>query len=283
MKLALAIIGLFGLSNAANTYVATFDSDITGTVTVDNGHVIVDLDLSSISPIWHSTCTSGGLRYHIHTMWGHPNVTGPIWFTECGSDYTGGHWDPWHGMFFCVPLCIHLALHISLAHFSDCTLCLHSCAVSHRISHRIFALFFTLYSLGCHIGSGNAYCDTTMTNYPDATCLPSSAYSADWPDFANDVFSAEVGDWYGKYGLLEMDSDEMIYAFDGSFYEVIPEDVAGYSVVFHCNDGTRAFCAPFIESSTATSQTIPNQGLVGYILGTLPQGNYRSCPCVHCE
>ena len=94
-------------------------------------------------------------------------------------------------------------------------------------------------------------------------CIPSSEYSVDWE---NDAFSAEVGDWNGKYGLLEPDSDDKIYAFDGSFHEVIPEDVAGYSVVFHCNDGSRAFCAPFIESSTATSKTIPSQGLVGYIL-----------------
>ena len=98
-----------------------------------------------------------------------------------------------------------------------------------------------------------------------ADCIPSSEYSVDWE---NDAFSAEVGDWNGKYGLLEPDSDDMIYAFDGSFYEVTPDDMAtgNYSVVFYCNDGQRAFCAPFNESSTATSQTIPSQGLVGYIL-----------------
>ena len=94
-------------------------------------------------------------------------------------------------------------------------------------------------------------------------CIPSSGYSA---DFDNDVFSAEVGDWNGKYGLITVDDDGTISASESSFYEVIPKEVAGYSVVFHCNGGDRAFCAPFLESSTVASQTIPDQGLVGYIL-----------------
>ena len=102
LALALAIIGLFGLSNAVHTYEATwYDSDIGGSVTVDNGHVIVDLDLSaqpSDLPDGYSTCTSGGMKYHIHKSWTHSSETGQIGSTLCGSTYTGGHWDPWHGM-----------------------------------------------------------------------------------------------------------------------------------------------------------------------------------------
>ena len=210
MKLALALasIGLFGLSNAANTYVATWTEGITGTVTVDNGHVIVDLNLTACcSSFGYFTCTDGGMKYHIHKMWEHSGETGLINSTNCGADYTGGHWDPWQGMFFCVPLCVPVALRISFAHLSDCTLCLHSCAVSHHISHRISTLFFTLYSLGCGSASGNAYCNITVTSDYHAECLPPSAYSA---DFDNDVFSAEVGDWNGKYGLIEVDSDDMV-------------------------------------------------------------------------
>ena len=110
MKLALAIFGLFGLSNAVNTYVATWDGDITGTVTVDNGHVIVDLDLSaqpSSLPDGYYTCTSGGMKYHIHKMWGWHDSTTAIGSTQCGADFTGGHWDPWHGMFF-VSHCVYI-------------------------------------------------------------------------------------------------------------------------------------------------------------------------------
>jgi len=41
---------------------------------------------------------------------------------------------------------------------------------------------------------------------------------------------------------------------------VIPEDVTGMSVVFHCNDGTRAFCGIFVESNTSANYTVPDQG-----------------------
>merc|ERR1712025_209352 len=85
-----------------------------------------------------------------------------------------------------------------------------------------------------------------------------SAYSA---DFANDAFSAEVGDWNGKYGLIEVDSNDLMYRSDSSFFEVTPDDMATgtYSVVFHCNDGTRALCAPFVDSGVEATKTIPDQ------------------------
>ena len=93
---------------------------------------------------------------------------------------------------------------------SDCTLCLHSCAVSHHISHRISALFFTLcsnyHSLGCGSASGNEYCDVN-TEPGNHGCIPSSAYSA---DYYNDAFSAEVGDWNGKYGLIEVNINDTV-------------------------------------------------------------------------
>ena len=53
----------------------------------------------------------------------------------------------------------------------------------------------------------------------------------------------------------------MISITASSFWEVIPEDVANMSVVFHCNEGARAFCAPFVESSDATSYTVPEQSM----------------------
>jgi len=179
---------------------------------VDNGHVIVDLDLSaqpSSLPDGYSTCTSGGMKYHIHKKWWHSSDTGLIGSTNCSSAYTGGHWDPWHG---------------------------------------------------CGSASGNADCDTTVTSDDNtsSTCLPTSAYFA---DFDNDVFSAEVGDWNGKYGLIEVDSDDMMYRSDSSFFEVTPDDMfwGDYSVVFHCNGGDRAFCAPFVKSWNKTTMSIPAQ------------------------
>ena len=88
---------------SGNTYEAVFSgsNDITGTVTVDNGYIIVDLDLSAEPALNgdYSECVSGGMKYHIHKYWYHDSDTDYANSTMCGSTYTGGHYDPWHGMF----------------------------------------------------------------------------------------------------------------------------------------------------------------------------------------
>jgi len=197
-----------------HTYVATFsENGITGTVTVDNGYIAIDLDLSGqandtasdmISTGNFTECVTGGLKYHIHESWDWSEAQGDkIGGTDCGSTYTGGHWDPWHA---------------------------------------------------CGSASGFDYCDYSGGTPSD--CLPTSSYSA---DFSSDPFSAEVGDWNGKYGLLTLDSDNTATRTDSSFYEVFGSEVSGKSIVFHCNGGSRAFCAPFVESTTDASNTIPDQ------------------------
>ena len=54
-----------------------------------------------------------------------------------------------------------------------------------------------------------------------------------------------------------------MYRSDSSFFEVTPDDMAtgDYSVVFHCNGGDRAFCAPFVDSGVEATKTIPAQGM----------------------
>ena len=88
-----------------------------------------------------------------------------------------------------------------------------------------------------------------------------SDYSA---TFGSDVFSAEVGDWNGKYGLITVNDSGLMYRMDSSYFEVTPDDmdVLNMSVVFHCNSGSRAFCAPFVESSTETSYSVPAQSML---------------------
>ena len=36
-----------------------------------------------------------GFSYHIHESWNHNDTYAHVGETDCGSDYTGNHWDPW--------------------------------------------------------------------------------------------------------------------------------------------------------------------------------------------
>merc|ERR1719384_1174382 len=205
---AVAISAIIAVSNAQKQYVATFaDNGIVGTVTVNDGQVIVDLDLSAepALPNGFATCTSGGLKYHIHQKWSYgTSATEQFGAAACGALHTGGHYDPWNG---------------------------------------------------CGSASGSSYCDKSSgaTGSLTASCVPASSYS---PAFATNPFSAEVGDWSGKYGVLTLDDSNMISRTDSSFYEVFSAEMQGLSVVFHCGDsGARAFCASFVESTTAVSAT----------------------------
>ena len=104
MSKLVAIATIVSLSTAVKQYVATFDParyGIDGTVTVDNGKVMVDIDLSGDVNFTDladnfTYCTSAGLSYHIH-YWkldDELDRTG----SGCGPDNTGGHWDPWQGI-----------------------------------------------------------------------------------------------------------------------------------------------------------------------------------------
>ena len=108
---ALTVASVLTATQAAKQYVATFsgDNDITGTVTIDNGYVGVNIDLSEMPDLTggFENCTEGGMSYHIHELWDFNDTRTES--MECGSDYTGGHWDPWNGM-CSAPLCFpHIA------------------------------------------------------------------------------------------------------------------------------------------------------------------------------
>ena len=87
--------------SATNKYIATFgDNGFEGSVTVDNGMVSVELDLSSQPDfglsIDYETCINGGLQWHIH-KWLYENDTSDKLGQGCAPSRTGGHWDPWNG------------------------------------------------------------------------------------------------------------------------------------------------------------------------------------------
>ena len=230
--ISIACLNLLLLTKAAKQYTATFtaaNNNIDGTVAVDNGKVIINLDLSNAdlvagvfpqpadqvagdSDVSFADCTNGGLAYHIHQAWtyGASDTDDKFGGIECGGTYTSGHWDPWNA---------------------------------------------------CGGASGNEYCGDGTINATEGVfeCIDTSLYTP--ANFDANPFAAEVGDWSGKYAKIELDSENKLIRTDISPYEVLPEEMEGFAVVFHCNSGARAFCAPFVMSNTDTSATVPSQGI----------------------
>ena len=101
MKLILiTCVNLFLLAHATKQYVATFNTDntgISGSVTVDNGQFIIDLDLSNddlrrngFGGMNFTECTQDGLSYHIHQLWVYDDLNDRT-ASDCGPSYTSGH------------------------------------------------------------------------------------------------------------------------------------------------------------------------------------------------
>lgn len=207
------------ISSAATATFGT-GTDITGTVTVSSGQVSVDLDLSNfnISTLpTGSACIANGLKYHIHSKWTYNDTMDRLGSSECGALYTGNHYDPW---------------------------------------------------TGCSSSTGNDYCLDSSTSING--CVPGSVswesgnlgYSCDSSNYTMDPYVCEVGDWSGKYGILNVSSNGnnnamLLSSVGSSAWEVESSDLDGLSVVFHCNDAssTRAFCAPFEDTSDNSDST----------------------------
>ena len=194
--------------------IATFSSDNTGVdgvVVVYDGTVVVSLDIGELQANNYSgipdgaDCFEGGLSWHIHEKWTHNSTDDSL---DCGSDYTGGHWDPW---------------------------------------------------LACGSATGNTYCESKGGCVRGSSVLGSDS-SYDCSTFETNPYVCEVGDWSGKYGQA-MVNGSVIEISGSSAFEVSGSDVIGYSIVFHCNDGTRAFCAPFVEVDEFAPEERPTQGL----------------------
>ena len=219
MKSVAAIASIL-LSNSglseATIATATFGStEIEGSVTVDDGLISVDIDLTNLneSMLPVPNCTVGGLKYHIHTKWNYNDTNDRLGSTECNATYTGGHYDPW---------------------------------------------------LGCSSSSSNHFCETqggcvygssSLGNVGDIT-----TYNCTTDNFDKDPYACEVGDWSGKYGTLDVDVGTVGTIEGASPFEVDGADLGGYSVVFHCNDDTRFFCAPFVIDETGKADRV-TQGL----------------------
>lgn len=110
--------------------------------------------------------------------------------------------------------------------------------------------------------------DSNNTLCNPSGCLPTASNEGRicTPDtFAADPYrNCEVGDWSGKYGLALVNNTNSTGLMKGggqSFYEVVPGDILSnkMSVVFHCNNGQRAFCKSFDESGDVINSQVPPQ------------------------
>lgn len=81
---------------------ANFTTYAMGYVTVINGHVMVDLDITNVSMYQGVSgtgvpedCFDNGAYMHIHTEWNHETDYDYMGRSDCDSDETGDHFDPW--------------------------------------------------------------------------------------------------------------------------------------------------------------------------------------------
>ena len=105
--------------------------------------------------------------------------------------------------------------------------------------------------LGCGSATGNDYCQTQGGCAVGSPVLGEShdgTYQCSNMADTN-LYTCEVGDLSGIFGAL--DFEETDFGLEGGitvseFFLPPPSYLQYRSIVFHCNDGTRAFCAPFV-------------------------------------
>ena len=115
--------------------------------------------------------------------------------------------------------------------------------------------------LGCGSATGNTYCSAKGGCVTGSSVLGDDGYDCSSSTFEENPFACEVGDWSGKYGLVDVNDDGSVVLMAESPYEVMSSDLTDLSVVFHCNDGSRAFCSPFEVTSGGVDADRPTQSL----------------------
>mmetsp|Transcript_46236 Transcript_46236/g.41358 ORF Transcript_46236/g.41358 Transcript_46236/m.41358 type:complete len:207 (+) Transcript_46236:40-660(+) len=95
---------------------------------------------------------------------------------------------------------------------------------------------------------GSAYTGGHFNPYGVQTCVAAAAAGEEV-----DYYNCEIGDLSGRDGNLRRGYNDgsidttftVATGCKGCDARLTPEAVYGRSVVFHCNDGSRLFCAPF--------------------------------------
>eukprot|EP01084_Bolivina_argentea_P049295 90677_1 len=89
-------------------------------------------------------------------------------------------------------------------------------------------------------------------------------FDKDACELNEDYYQCEVGDLSGRFGKINVENDKLFQSnfLKSSTNSFIPEAVADRSVVFHCSNGNRAFCAPFkLETTSGVIHTENNSDI----------------------
>eukprot|EP01083_Nonionella_stella_P093157 260940_1 len=133
-----------------------------------DGEVTISININDIDASLCGNTDTLGYGYHIHTDWRYIELLNKFGPTDCGPDYTAGHFNP-----FDVVTCDNLSYNEEITYFN-----------------------------------------------------------------------CEVGDLSGRFGIAIPDENGYIQ-IDGTIQDLRPEMLYTRSIVFHCSDGQRLFCAPF--------------------------------------
>jgi len=108
----------------------------------------------------------------------------------------------------------------------------------------------------CSPDSSNIYCSN------NGGCINTSDYSCSQKSYKTNIFSCEIGDWSGKYGVVNI-SNNSFEKSASSFWEIEPSDAIGKSIVFHCNtpSAQRVFCAPFVSTTNSNTNITINSSI----------------------
>ena len=209
----LIVASLSYLSDRCESATATFGTNgISGTVTVSNGHIQVNLDFGDFDTYnlpggsADACFRDGTMKFYLHSNWTHSDNNDKLQ-TACGYTYTGYRVDPWFG-----------------------------CSSESSNGY-------------CEDSSIDQ--DSKCVPGGSINWEPNQIYDCTPNTFASNPYTCDFGDWTGKYGTIYF-QDNVTEEFSSSFEINSEDMEGTSIVFACSSDTfTPAFCAPFLGASAA--------------------------------
>jgi hypothetical protein len=211
--------------NYCATFISEYSQGVTGyfgmSIKPSTGQAsyTMRVDVSNVDSTLAATCRfDAGLSYHIHSYWNNnPQKSGNL--TTCGASYTGGHYDP---------------------NFA--------CGGASQYASDI-------------VTGTTSYCSAIKRTSSDGYTYPCNTTNFE----SSGRFSVcEVGDLSGKFGSVTPNNNiiqaspvhlmDPLAPYTVNLGSADTTSTQWNSVVFHCSNGTRLFCAKLEVDTGVTSQ-----------------------------